>query len=250
MIPRKKVISLELSLIDYQDALEKIGNLALARQSAYACFANAHMTIEAYQNPEFATKVNQADFVFADGVPLRWALRWLYGIKQERIAGMDFMESIIAWANQNNLKIFLYGSTDDVLAAIEQRISQEYKADVLAGSISPPFRNLSEEGQEAFIEQINRSGAGIVLVALGCPKQEAWMARHSHQIKGVCLGVGGAFPVFARMQSRAPIVFQKYGLEWLHRLFQEPKRLWKRYFSTNSLFVYLLLKQMFSKKKY
>ncbi|GAB4131260.1 MAG: WecB/TagA/CpsF family glycosyltransferase [Raineya sp.] len=247
MTPRKKVISLELSLITYQEALEAIGRLAAARQSAYACFANAHMTIEAHQNPQFATQVNQAGFVFADGVPLRWALRWLYGIKQERIAGMDFMESIVSWASQNHLKIFLYGSTDEVLKAIAQRINQEYASDILVGSISPPFRPLSEEEQNKMIEQINGSGANLVLVALGCPKQEAWMATYSHQIQAVCLGVGGAFPVFAKMQSRAPMFLQKFGLEWLYRLYQEPKRLWKRYFFTNSLFVYLLLKQKFFK---
>ena len=247
MSPRKNVISLEISLIDYQDALEKIGELATRHQPAYACFANAHMTIEAYQNPEFATQVNRADFVFADGVPLRWALRWLYGIKQERIAGMDFMESIIAWAKEKQIKVFLYGSTDVILRAIEQRIAQEYAVDVFAGSISPPFRNLSDEEQATYIKQINDSGAHILLVALGCPKQEAWMAANNHQIKAVCLGVGGAFPVFAKMQTRAPMFFQRYGLEWLYRFFQEPKRLWKRYFSTNSLFLYLLLKQKFSK---
>ncbi len=145
------------------------------------------------------------------------------------------------------MKIFLYGSTDEVLQAIEQRIAQEYSPKILAGSISPPFRQLSEEEQNAFIEQINHSGANIVLVALGCPKQEAWMATHSHKIKAVCLGVGGAFPVFAKMQSRAPGFIQKYGLEWLYRLFQEPKRLWRRYLYTNSLFVYLLLKQKLTK---
>lgn len=249
MTTRKNTVSLQLSLIGYQEALEAIGNLAKQRQSAYACFANVHMLVEAHKNKYFAEQVNRADFVFADGVPLRWALRLLYGIRQERIAGMDFMESIIAWANANHLKVFLYGSTDEVLRAIEQRIINEYSADILAGSISPPFRLLSEAEQNSFIEQINLSGANIVLVALGCPKQEAWMATHSQKIGAVCLGVGGAFPVFAKMQSRAPKFFQKYGLEWLYRLFQEPKRLWKRYFYTNSLFVYLLLKQKLFQKK-
>lgn len=248
MTSREKVISLDLSLIDYDKALENIDDLAKKHQAAYACFANVHMVIEAHKNGKFAEQVNQADFVFADGVPLRWALRWLYGIRQERVAGMDFMESIVARAHTHQMKIFLYGSTDEVLQAIEQRIAQEYSPTILAGSVSPPFRQLSEEEQNAFIEQINHSGANIVLVALGCPKQEAWMATHSHKIKAVCLGVGGAFPVFAKMQSRAPGFIQKYGLEWLYRLFQEPKRLWRRYLYTNSLFVYLLLKQKLTKR--
>ena len=247
MKPRKNVVSLNLSLMSYNEALETIGDLAKKHRAAYACFANVHMLIEAHKSISFAEQVNKADFVFADGVPLRWALRWLYGIRQERIAGMDFMESLIAWTATNQMKVFLYGSTDEVLKAIEQRITKEYTPDILAGSISPPFRPLSEEEQNNFIEQINRSGANIVLVALGCPKQEAWMATHSHKINAVCLGVGGAFPVFAKMQSRAPKFIQKYGLEWLYRLFQEPKRLWRRYLYTNSLFVYLLLKQKLTK---
>lgn len=247
MTSRKNVISLNISLIRYNEALEAISGLAKKHESAYACFANVHMVIEAHKSKSFAEQVNKADFVFADGVPLRWALRWLYGIRQERIAGMDFMESIIAWASVNQMKVFLYGSTDEVLKAIEQRITTEYNADILAGSISPPFRSLSEKEQNNFIEQINHSGANFVLVALGCPKQEAWMATHSHKINAVCLGVGGAFPVFAKIQSRAPKFIQKYGLEWLYRLLQEPKRLLKRYLYTNSLFVYLLMKQKFTK---
>ncbi|MGD1841216.1 MAG: WecB/TagA/CpsF family glycosyltransferase [Thermonemataceae bacterium] len=240
----KKVISLAISLTSYQEALQQIVHWGKLNKAAYACFANVHMTIEAYRQKLFASQVNQANYVFADGKPLVIALRLLYGVTQERIAGMDFMEDIFRQAHTQQLKIFLYGSTDDVLDAICKRARQQYPQVQIVGRISPPFRKLSEQEQQKYIDQINDTGAHLVLVALGCPKQEKWMARYSPQIRAVLLGVGGAFPVFAQMQKRAPNWMQKWALEWLYRFWQEPRRLWKRYFITNTYFLWLFFRQL------
>ena len=118
----------------------------------------------------------------------------------------------------------------------------------MVGAIAPPFRPLAEEELSTHIGQINRSGAHLVLVSLGCPKQEKWMSAHSGKINAVLLGVGGAFAVTAGLQKRSPVWMQKLGLEWLHRLLQEPSRLFKRYFITNTKFIFLLLKEIIKRK--
>ncbi len=116
---------------------------------------------------------------------------------------------------------------------------------MVAGSWSPPFRPLTDTEKEDDIRRINDSGAHLVFVALGCPKQERWMAENKGKIHAVMLGVGGAFPVYAGLQRRAPEWMQKYALEWVFRLCQEPKRMWKRYLVTNTLFCILLAKELF-----
>ncbi len=211
------------------------------------------MCIEAFQSKEFALVVNSADIVTSDGKPLCVGLKWVYGINQERVAGMDLTPSLFEEAASKGIKVFLYGSTDIVLDKIQQIAKERYPKLCIAGAISPPFRLLSEEEVQNDINTINDSGAGIVLVALGCPKQEKWMYRMRGSINAVMIGVGGAFPVFAELQPRAPKWMQDYSLEWLQRLLLDPKRLFKRYFHTNTLFVFLLLKlkisSLFSKNK-
>ncbi len=243
-IIRKRVVSIDVSIVDYAGALRHMIALGKQRQPSYGCFSNVHMVIEAQRSVPFQQMVNNATFAFADGMPLVFALKWLYGIRQERIAGMDFMPDVLKACNDEMLSVFLFGSTDDVLLKLERLIKQEYANVRVAGKVSPPFRNLSTEENQRYINQINDSGANIVLVGLGCPKQETWMAQHSARINAVLLGVGGAFGLYAGSAKRAPEWMRNVGLEWMYRLAQEPKRLFKRYAVTNTLFVWLLIKQL------
>ena len=221
--------------------------LAKARLSSYVCVVNVHMVVEAWQDPGFASVVNCADLATPDGMPLVMSLRLLHGITQERVAGMDLVPDLIAAAEQKGLSIFLYGSHEDVLNRMTERIGLEHPAVNIAGSYSPPFRSLSEEEEREVIERINSSGTNILLVALGCPKQEKWMARHKGRIDAVMVGVGGAFSVYAGIQKRAPLWMQKASLEWFYRLIQEPHRLFVRYLKSNLLFVGLLARAMLNK---
>jgi N-acetylglucosaminyldiphosphoundecaprenol N-acetyl-beta-D-mannosaminyltransferase len=237
----KKVVSLNIDLIDYKEAIDKIIVMGRNKRPGYACFANVHMAIEAYRDPKIADQVNSASFVFADGMPLVKSLKYLYGIKQDRIAGMDFMPDLIRESAISKLKIFFFGTTTDLLEKISVRVESEYPNAEIVGLLSPPFDKSLDD--ELYINTINASGANLVFVALGCPKQEKWMAKHSARIDAVLLGVGGAFPVYAGTASRAPLFMRKLALEWLYRLFQEPTRLFKRYFVTNTMFVYLLFRE-------
>jgi N-acetylglucosaminyldiphosphoundecaprenol N-acetyl-beta-D-mannosaminyltransferase len=248
MRERFHIISINIDHISFAQSLNMVMQWGLARQRGYVCFANVHMTMEAYHDPNFKQNVDNAGLVLPDGQPIAAAARMLYGKKQERIAGMDFMPAILEKANQHHAKVFLYGSTQQVLDALQQKISTQYKNVQLAGAITPPFRALSNEELAAHINQINQSGAHVVLVSLGCPKQEKWMAAHSAKINAVLLGVGGAFAVTAGLQKRSPAWMQRSGLEWLHRLLQEPGRLFKRYFVTNTSFLFLLSKELIKQK--
>ncbi len=222
--------------------------LSLSHNSSYVCVANVHMTIEAFKNKGFSDIVNQADLVTPDGMPLVWALRLLYGIKQERAAGMDLLPSLLEKAEETQLGVYFYGGTPELQARTEDFVSRQYPNIKNKHFESPPFRPLTEHEEMECINRINASGAHLVFVALGCPKQEKWMAHMKGKINACMVGIGGALPVLVGMQKRAPKFMQKYGFEWLYRLVQEPRRLFKRYLYTNSLFVLLLLKQFFAIK--
>jgi len=243
MYNKKHIISLGVSVITFNELISEVIKRGKARKSGYACFANSHMTIEAYQDESYRKMVNNSNFTLADGVPLQKSLKLIHNIDQERVAGMDFMPAILKEAEKTGIVVYLYGSTNEVLKKINHQIELLYPNLNVGGMHSPPFRTLSEQELQYDIDQINSSGAGIVLVALGCPKQEKWMASNSNKINAMLLGVGGAFPLFAGIHSRAPKWIRDIGMEWGFRLFQEPKRLLKRYLITNTIFLIQLGKQ-------
>jgi len=217
---------------------------AAHRRSRTVCFANVHMVVEAHLQTDVAEAVNKADWAITDGMPLVWAIKSLYGLSQDRVAGMDMIMSLLARAEKDNVSIFFYGCTPDVLQRVRQFCQQNFPAVNIAGTISPPFRTLTDQEEKDVIDTINNSGAGLVFVALGCPKQELWMEQMKHRIHAVMLGIGGALPMLIGEKKRAPKWIQRIGFEWLFRLVQEPRRLFKRYAVTNTLFVYFFLKQL------
>ena len=161
--------------------------------------------------------------------------------KQERVAGMDFMPAILKMAEKEQLPVFFFGTSDPVLKAIKSRILSEVPKLPIAGMLAPPFGDQTEAENAHYCQTIINSGAKLVLVALGCPRQEKWMAKNTHLINAPMLGVGGAFPVYAGLDSRAPEWMQNLGLEWFHRLITNPGRLWKRYLFTNTRFIIKIL---------
>ena len=241
------VLKSKISLGSYEKIKEEILYLHEKKISSYVCIANVHMTIEAYLDDKFLSVVNNADITTPDGMPLAKAIGYLYGISQDRIAGMDLMPDLMSECEKQQKSIFLYGSTSNVLEKIILKAKKRYP-NLKINSYSPPFRSLSQNEDEEIIKRINNGKYDYVFVALGCPKQEQWMNDHKDKIKSCMIGFGGAFEVFADIKQRAPQWMQNNSLEWLYRFIQDPKRLWKRYVVTNSLFVILLLKQYFSVK--
>lgn len=246
---RKRIISLDVSQLSYDETARQILDWGRQRRPAYVCFANVHMTIEAHWSPDFANIVNQADIVAPDGMPLAKAFQSLYNARQERVAGMDMMPTLLADCAEQGLSVYFFGTTDETLRAIGHRLKREHPKLKIAGLFSPPFGSLNAANNAVYAQKINESGANLVMVVLGCPKQETWMAQNSNQINAVLLGVGGAVDVYAGMRRRAPEWMQNLSLEWLYRLLQEPRRMFKRYFVTNSLYIWLLGRQMIKQKK-
>lgn len=240
-VQRDVVMDLPLCRITFQEALEQLCAQAAADTPGYACFANVHMFMEAQDNELLARAMRHAPWVFTDGKPLCWALKLTRRGVQERIAGMDMMPALLAEAALRQLPVYFLGGTAEVNQQVVARAKQTWPSLLVAGAESPPFRPLQPDEDRDLVNRINGSGAKLLFVALGCPKQEIWMHEHRYKVKPLMLGVGGAFPVFARLEARAPRWAQQLALEWLWRLLQDPKRLWKRYLYTNTRFLALLL---------
>jgi len=202
------------------------------------------MTMEAWDDRAFGEVVRNADLVVPDGMPLVWMLRLLGRRLAVRVRGPDLMLAVLAMAAKEGLSIGLYGGSEAVIERLTARLHELYPDLEIAVSISPPFRQLHQEEEAELSTRLRDSGARVIFVGLGCPKQEKWMARHSHELDAPLVGVGAAFDFHAGTMREAPASMQNLGLEWLYRLFQEPRRLWRRYLYHNSRFVMLALRQL------
>lgn len=243
-IIKKQVIGSDISLGTYDEFIKYFFEIAQRRKSSYVCVANVHMLIEGFKDPVFQKIINEADLATPDGMPISKALGWLYGIRQDRVAGMDIMPDLMQKCEKHNLSIYLYGSTDDILADIKLKAENEFPSLNICGMYSPPFRDIDADEHKRILRRINDANPDFVFVALGCPKQEKWMAQQKGHINSCMIGLGGAFEVYAGRKKRAPLWMQRGSLEWFYRLLNDPRRLWKRYLYTNSFFVILLLKQL------
>jgi N-acetylglucosaminyldiphosphoundecaprenol N-acetyl-beta-D-mannosaminyltransferase len=235
----ENILTLPISVGSYQKFVDEIFNLASHENSSYVCFANVHMTIEAYKDNDFKNVVKNADLVAPDGQPLSLFLRYLKNINQERVCGMDIFPDLLREAQARGKSVYFYGSTNVILNKILNKAKKEFPELIISGVYSPPFRPISSTENDAIIATLNNARPDLIFVSLGCPKQEKWMAEHKDKIHGCMLGVGQAFNVYAGESKRSPSWMQRMALEWAYRLYLEPRRLWKRYFYTNSLFLIL-----------
>jgi N-acetylglucosaminyldiphosphoundecaprenol N-acetyl-beta-D-mannosaminyltransferase len=243
--PRKgqPVLEAFIDAVTWEEAIGRIAAWGTARESRYVCICNVHSVVTTTRDVEFKIAVNNADMSTPDGAPIAWALRRLGHPSQERINGPDLMIRYLNEAERRGQTVFFYGSTEATLTRLRAALLQLFPQLRIGGALSPPFRPLSLEEDEQIVEQINQSGASVVFVGLGCPKQEKWMADHRGRIHAVMIGVGAAFDYHAGVVKRAPIWWQRNGLEWLYRLGSEPRRLFRRYLVTNTLFVVGFLRQ-------
>jgi len=210
----------------------------------YVCIANVDMLTRAKRSPELSTALRRSLFTFMDGMPVVWALKLKGCLNAERNYGPALMLSVCEKAARHKTSIFLYGGSSDELLALQVSLKRRIPDLRIAGALSPPLLPEKPAIDSEVVKQINASGARIVFVGLGCPKQEHWMAVHSGQINAVCIGVGLAFAQNAGKVARAPALMQRMGMEWLFRLIQEPKRLWRRYLVGNSMFIWYCVMEM------
>lgn len=245
---KRQLLNALISTGSFDDFVNQVFWLTDNKDSSYVCFANVHMLMEARKDTDFRSLLNNADIASPDGGPLSKLMYLLYGQRQVRVPGMDLMPRLLQEAEVRGKSVYFYGSTDDVLEAVVARARQELPNLRIAGHYSPPFRKLTHIEDTAITDMINGSGADLVFVALGCPKQERWMADHKGKVKACMLGVGQAYMTYAGLEKRLPKWARDLSLEWTYRLWQEPRRLWKRYLVTNSMFLFEVAKLMLQRK--
>ena len=233
------VLGVPVSAVDYDGALDWMDGTVAARGSGYVCVAATHTVMVAQEDPETMDAVLGASLVVPDGQPLVWALRALGRPLPDRVYGPDLMLRHCERAAEQGTRIFLYGGRNQgALAQLARVLRLRHPGLRIVGGYVPPFRDLTDAEEEAVAGDIRRSGADVVWVGIGVPKQEKWMARMRHRLDApVLVGVGAAFDFHAGLIPQAPALMQRVGLEWLFRLAHEPRRLWRRYLRYNPRFV-------------
>lgn len=244
--PQKyEIFGVNVSATTYDTAADILIDAAQHKHAGTVAHAAVHPVVSASRDPDFRLKLNQLDIVAPDGQPVRWALRWLHGVKlPDRVYGPEMMLRLCRRAAEAGVGIYLYGSSPAVIEKLRANLSRRFPALRILGSEAPPFRPLTAEEDKDVVERINGSGAGLAFIGLGSPLQETFAYEHRDTIKAVQLCVGAAFDFHAGSKKIAPKWMQRTGLEWLFRLVSEPRRLWRRYLYTNSLFLWLLCKRL------
>lgn len=238
------ILGMRVDATSYEDATRHIVAWARRRESRYVCASNVHMVMEAHDDPAFRAAVNGADLVTPDGMPLVWLLRLLGVRDASRVYGPDLTPLVCRGAAAEGIPVGFYGGSPAVLEALVARLQAAEPPLQVAYAWSPPFRPLAPDEDERAVRAINASGARILFVGLGCPRQERWMAGHRGRVRAAMVGVGAAFDFLAGARRQAPAALQRAGLEWAFRLACEPRRLWRRYLYLNPRFVALVAREL------
>ena len=245
---RVRVVSLFPNVVSRESAVEQIHKLVKAGNGGYVCFSTVHMVMESHDNAEYGGRVNGANVIIPDGMPLVW-MQKLQGAKDaHRLRANDLMITLCAFAEANNLTVGFYGGRQTVIDAILERAKTDFPQLKIVYAVSPPFRPLTDEEDAEIVGEINDKKPDLLFMGLGCPKQENWMAAHKDKVSAVMLGVGASFDFYAGNVKESPEWLGKLGLEWLFRLTQEPKRLWRRYLILNPRFMWLATRQLFKSR--
>jgi exopolysaccharide biosynthesis WecB/TagA/CpsF family protein len=240
------VFGVRVSATTYDEAQDAILRAARVRRSATVTHTSSHGLTMAATDKKFRDCINDFDIVAPDGQPVRWSLNKFHKTKlPDRCYGPELMLRLCKAAAKEGLSIYLYGSSNEVLEQLQKKLKQQCPGLIIAGAVSPPFRKMTKDEIDAEIAKINDSGANLVFIGLGCPRQDYFCHENKHKIKAVQLAVGAAFDFHAGTKKTAPCWMQKRGLEWLFRLTQEPTRLWKRYFVIHTTFAFLLTRRLF-----
>jgi N-acetylglucosaminyldiphosphoundecaprenol N-acetyl-beta-D-mannosaminyltransferase len=249
--PAASVLGVPLARIDYEQTLDWIDAAVRAQSREYICVAAVHTVMACREDAELRAAVMGASFTVPDGQPLVWALRMLGHDLRDRVYGPELMDRACARAARTGQRFYLYGGRNPgALVELTRLLRLRHPGLRIAGGYAPPFRELTDAEQDAVADDIRRSRADVVWVGIGVPKQEKWMARMRDRLDApVLIGVGAAFDFHAGLVPQAPAAMQRYGLEWLYRLCQEPRRLWKRYARYNPQFVWEFARELTERRR-
>lgn len=253
-LQRLKILGAGYSLLLRERVLESILQDALAGRPGYVCVSNVHTTMTGFFDPIYQQALNESSYTVPDGVPIVWAMNALGasdffgGESQDRVRGPSMMKTLCDIGRAHGLKHYLYGASEKTLALLQAHLHATYPGIQIVGAESPPFRPLSEQEMIDAADRINKSGAQIVWIGLGAPKQERWCFEQRHRVKPVMMAIGAAFDLLPGIVPEAPPLMQKFALEWLYRLWREPRRLWKRYIFNNPAFIVLITAQILANR--
>lgn len=235
------IIGINVDIGNMSELANTIIQIAKSRtRNAYVCVANVHMLTIARGSRLFGETLKNATLVVPDGMPLVWTQRLKGNQNAERVCGPDLMLELCQLASADNLSIYLLGGNSSTLQLLSTKLSILFPNLKIAGSHSPEMLPEQPILDKDLVQKINDSGTSILFVGLGCPKQEYWCATHAPFLLPISIGVGAAFDFHAGIKKRPPLFIQRCGLEWLYRLLSEPRRLWKRYLTSNVAFIYYL----------
>jgi N-acetylglucosaminyldiphosphoundecaprenol N-acetyl-beta-D-mannosaminyltransferase len=238
------VLGVSIAATNYEEATGRVITAARARSPLAVTALAVHGVMTGAMDATHRFRLNSLDMCVPDGQPVRWALNSIYGCAlSDRVYGPDLMLSILARAADEQLPVFLYGSSAEVLARLTTNLKARFPALPVAGSSPSRFRTISRAEKERVVKEIHASGAAIVFCGLGCPRQEVWAYEYREALGIPIVAVGAAFDFFAGTVRQAPKILQRNGLEWAYRLAAEPKRLWRRYLLLNPYYLLLLASQ-------
>jgi N-acetylglucosaminyldiphosphoundecaprenol N-acetyl-beta-D-mannosaminyltransferase len=248
------IVGTPIANLDYTGVVNQIGKWIKSKKREYICIVPVHSLIVGFWDKTHRLALRRAGLCTADGVPVVWLQRLLGYRDASRVYGPTLMLKTLELAEREGWRVVLYGGMEDRLDLLEQRLNKLFPNLMLADVISPPFREMTDEEDDAMVDRLRQARPDLVFVGLGCPKQERWMLKHVSRVPGVMLGVGAAFDFHAGAVCQAPAVLQRLGLEWAFRLAVEPRRLWKRYLTTNPTYIAIaacqLLGQFILRRRY
>ncbi|MCI5610634.1 MAG: WecB/TagA/CpsF family glycosyltransferase [Roseburia sp.] len=234
-----EILKTNINVTNMSDTIKYIGEHLDDLRGKYICVSNVHTTVMSYENEEYRKIQNSAAMALPDGAPLSSYSR-RKGYKQaQRVTGPDLMLELFAISKEKGYRHYFYGATEETLQSMREVLERDYPGIEIAGMYAPPFRALTPQEDAQIVAKINESRPDFIWIGLGAPKQEEWMYQHMGQLQGVLIGVGAGFDYLAGYIKRAPRWMQRMSLEWLYRLLQDPKRLWRRYFTSNVKFICL-----------
>lgn len=243
-VDRVDVLGVGVSAIDLDTAVAEISGWIERRERHYVCVTGVHGVMESQRDPELRAIHNASGLTTPDGMPMVWAGRWAGAAGMARVYGPDLMLAVLEVAARRGWGSYLYGGAPGTPERLAATLQERFPGLRVVGTHSPPFRPLTAAEDEAICAEIEAAQPDLVWVGLSTPKQERWMAAHRERLSApVLLGVGAAFDLHAGLVPQAPAWMQRNGLEWLFRLRQEPRRLWRRYLRNNPLFVAAILRQ-------
>lgn len=249
--PQATVFGVPVQAVSMAEMLDMIDDWIMDGVRQFICTVDVHALMESQADDEIRRVYGSAGaVVIADGMPIVWLLRRHGCPTAERICGPDLMPALFRRSETRPYRHFLYGASKDTLAQLRHRLACDFPRAPIVGAYSPPFRPLSPAEDAQIVELVNAADPDIVWVGLGAPKQDRWMAAHRSALRApVLIGVGAAFDMLAGTVRRAPVIFQRTGCEWMFRIAQEPRRLFKRYLKSNSQFAFRLLGELLHPSK-